>query len=118
MGRLLGNVWSALPLRQLAVVVALTVLVLAGLSFGGIAVADYQHQLQKQQLAARVEALKVENQSLQAEIATLQTDSAVEALARDELGWTKSGDTAVIILRPNPPATPVRTPGTPQLRTP
>ncbi len=100
MGRLLATLWSVLPFRQLALIAAVTVLVLIGISFARITLANDQMQLQKQQAQSTVESLKSENQALQTQVAVLSTDAAVEGLARKELGWTKPGDTAVILVAP------------------
>ncbi len=100
MKHVLAAIWSVLPLRHLAAIVAITLIVLVGISFGRLAVATYQLHQQRDQLQARVEGLKAENSSLQRQVAFLQTDAAVEALAREELGWTKPGDVAVILVQP------------------
>jgi cell division protein FtsB len=80
-------------------IVAVPICVLVALSFARILVADYQLHLQKQQLVRDVRSLQQENQKLQERVDYLQTDSAIEGLAREELGWTKPGDTSVVIVR-------------------
>jgi len=102
MKRLSGRSNVGFPIRQLVIVTSLAVCGLVAMSFARLAISEYQLNLQKQVLVESVNRLKVENQSLQAKIDYLQTDAAIEKLAREELGWTKPGDTAVIVLTSHP----------------
>ena len=89
----------SLPYRQVAIAASLAVLALVAISFARLLITEYQLKLQKQALEEQIAQLRTENQDLRAEIDYLQTDAAIEKLARDELGWTKPGDTAVIVVR-------------------
>lgn len=100
-----GRSRVALPFRQVAIVTSLAVCALVVLSFVRLAITEYQLSLQEQALAQSVDKLKGENQQLKANIDYLQTDAAIEKLAREELGWTKPGDTAVIVLTSQPAPT-------------
>ena len=93
--------------RRLAFVALVGVLALVGISFARVALASYQLAVQKTQLQDQVAALKAENAELQTQLTSLQTDAEVERLARQELGWTRPGDTEVVVLGlPTPGVTP------------
>lgn len=99
------------PLRQIVVAALLAVLAVVAFSFARVVIVEYQLSLQKQALEREVADLKTENGQLEAKIKYLQTDQAIEQLARDELGWTMPGDTAVVVLQKpgqGPRMTPVR----------
>lgn len=87
----------SLPIRQLAWFSILVALGLAAVSFGRVTLEAYQLGLQRQQLQGEVSALQTENRQLKARVDDLQTDSAIERLARQELGWTRPGDVLVIV---------------------
>jgi cell division protein FtsL len=93
-----------LPLRYLIAAGVAVLIALAALSFVRVTVADLELRAQKQSLENDIAGLKLENARLQSKVTYLQTDSAVEKLAREQLGWTKPGDTAVVVIRP--PVTP------------
>lgn len=57
----------------------------------------------RQQVAeARTELaeLEAENAELQADVAALHTDSEIERLAREKLGYVRPGETAYVVLDP------------------
>ena len=94
-------------LRSAALVGLAAVAVLIGLSFGQVGLADYRLFLQKQELRTRMTNLQAQNRILKVTVADLQTDAGIERLARSELGWTRPGDTAIVVIRDRPiPATP------------
>jgi len=93
-----------LPLRYLIALGVSVLLALAVLSFVRVTVADLELRAQQQSLERDIASLKVENARLRGQLTYLQTDAAVEKLAREQLGWTKPGDTAVVVIRP--PTTP------------
>jgi cell division protein FtsL len=97
----------SLPLRQLIVVVLAVALGMVAVSFARVLVVEYQLGLEKQALEADILRLSQENEQLRQQIGYLQTDAAIEKLAREELGWTKPGETAVIVLKDT--STPVPT---------
>jgi len=96
----------ALPVREIFVVAAVPICILVGLSFARVLVAEYRLHLQKQQLVQDVRSLQEQNRQLQDRVDYLQTDAAIEELAREELGWTKPGDTSVVVVRAQPTASP------------
>jgi len=95
--------------RRLAVVAIIGILVLVGISFARVSLASYQLNVQKSTLQRQVADLKTQNAQLQAQVASLQTDAEMERLARQELGWTRPGDTEVVVLG-LPTATATATP--------
>ena len=104
-------------LRSAALVALGAVAVLVGLSFAQVGLADYRLAMQKQQLRNNVAVLQEQNRQLHASVADLQTDAALERLARAELGWTRPGDTAVVVVRDRPaPGTPAPSAPTPEPR--
>jgi cell division protein FtsB len=101
-------------LRSVALIALGAVAILIGLSFAQVGLADYRLGLQEQQLRNNVAALQEQNRQLRATVADLQTDAALERLARSELGWTRPGDTAVVVVRDRPaPGTPAPSAPTP-----
>jgi cell division protein FtsB len=94
-----------LPIVRLAVVACVPLALLFALSFARIVVADYAIHQQKAALESRISALKQENLRLKRRIGYLNTDAGVELLAREELGWVRPGETAVVILPPPPELT-------------
>lgn len=95
--------------RRLAVVALAAVVVLVAISFARVVLASYQLESQKADLERQITGLKTENARLQGQVTALQTDAEIERLARQELGWTKPGDTEVIVSGvPSPTMTPPR----------
>lgn len=96
----------SLPSRQLLIAGSLVVFALVALSFGRVLIVEYRLSLQKEALEAQVLRLAAENRRLEARARYLQTDAGIEELAREELGWTKPGDTAVVVRWSEAAATP------------
>lgn len=93
--------------RRLAAVALVAIVVMVAISFARVALASYQFESQKVDLEHQITSLKTENARLQGQVTALQTDPEIERLARQELGWTKPGDTEVIISgEPSPTAPP------------
>lgn len=61
---------------------------------------------QRQVASARAQLaeLESENAELQADVEALHTDSEIEKLAREKLGYVRPGETAFVVL--DPPGTP------------
>lgn len=64
---------------------------------------------QRQVASARAELaeLKTENADLQGDVQALQTDSEIERLAREKLGYVRPGEEAYVVL--DPPGSPADT---------
>jgi cell division protein DivIC len=108
----LGGVF---PFRTFAIVVAVVLVVLFGFALGNLVISGYQLNAQAAHVRAAIAALKVENARLQERVRYLQSDGAVEALAREQLGWIRPGDTAIVVVaRPGdtlpPPSLPAPAP--------
>jgi cell division protein FtsB len=88
-----------LPLIRLTIVACVPLAALFVVSFARIAIADYQLHQRKWALERRIEGLKQENIRLKQRIDYLSSDAGLELLAREELGWVKSGDTAVVVIQ-------------------
>lgn len=104
----------SLPVRQLAIAVVVVVLGLVTVSFARILIVEYQLNLQKQVLESEVAELQQQNERLRSQIDYLQSDAAIEKLAREELGWTKPGESAVIVIERNSPAPVANATATPR----
>lgn len=67
-------------------------------------VVPYRQILESQQQVddarSRLAALEVQNGRLEADITALGTDSEVEKLAREKLGYIKPGETAFVVVDP------------------
>lgn len=74
------------------------------ISFAGLVVNGYQLNQRAGSLQRDIQGLRDDNEQLESQIRALLTEDAVEKLAREELGWTKPGETAVIIVPSNPDA--------------
>ena len=91
-----------LPIRYLITLAIAVLIGLSALAFVRVTVAELELHAQKQALERDIEALRAENVALHAKVDYLQTDDAIEKLAREDLGWTKPGDTSVVVIRPQP----------------
>ncbi len=59
---------------------------------------QYYHAIRKEaRLEAELAAVESRNAALGNEVASLQSESGVEQRARDEFGWVKEGETAVVV---------------------
>jgi cell division protein FtsL len=80
------------------------VVVVAGFimfSFSGLVVNGYRLNRQAEALRQNIQELKTENDQLQQEATNLESDQGLEKLAREELGWVKPGDVAIITIPTN-----------------
>ncbi len=89
--------WRLLAGKQrliAAVMVAFSGLLL--FSFGGLVLNAYHLNRQADGLRQEIKALQADNEKLQKEATYLQSDEGLEKLAREQLGWTKPGETGVV----------------------
>jgi cell division protein FtsB len=96
------------------------VLVVAFAALALLAVSSVRLLLVRHELAERADALKSEIAALEDDGVRLQreldwsrSDAGIERLAREQLGWARSGETAVVIPdaptpRPSPTPAPTR----------
>jgi len=94
---------------QLLGVVCLVILGYFLISLSGLVVSQQKLDQQYEVLQSQVAALKAESAELEKEAQWLQTDEALETLAREELGWVKPGETGIVALAPTPTATAATT---------
>ncbi len=83
---------------RLAAVLAVPLLLYALVATGQKALDNYQLNQEADTLRAEVRALRDENVRLQEEMAAARTDAAIEAVAREQLGLVKPGDSAVVLV--------------------
>ena len=82
----------------MTVVVLATVALTLTFDLGRRALDTHRIQQQVDGLAAEVEAMEAENQALLERLEYVKSEAYVEEAAREVLGWTRRGDTAVVIL--------------------
>jgi cell division protein FtsB len=87
-----------LTVIRLAIVACVPLVILFAVSFARIVVADYSIHQQKLELESEISQLKKVNTQLNQRIDYLNTDTGVELLAREELGWVRPDDTLVVVL--------------------
>lgn len=89
---------------RLAAVLGAALLGYFVISFGGLALTGFQLNERAASLEREVQDLRVDNERLENEIRSLQTDDVLEKLAREELGWTRAGETGVVVVPKKPEA--------------
>ena len=72
--------------------------ILLAFAFARVALADYEIHQQKQGLERRISSLKADNARLVERASYLNTDTGIELLAREQLGWVRPGDTAIVVM--------------------
>ncbi len=102
--------------KRLVLVVGIVFLGFFMFSLAGLMVQGRSIGLRSEAIAADIATQKTANIKLATEVARMETDAAVEAAAREQLGYVKEGETAVIIdygpagppqVTPTPTSTPV-----------
>jgi cell division protein FtsB len=83
---------------RLAAVLAVPLLLYALVATGQKAVENYQLNQQADALRADVVNLRARNVELQRQIEVARTDTAIETIAREQLGLIKPGDHPVLVL--------------------
>ena len=102
-------------MRRLALVAAVAVLAYFLFSLAALGVQEYQLSQRSALVEADISRMQSENQRLQNEVKRMQTDAAVDGLARAQLGFAKDDETTVVVDfgpggPPKTPATPTPTP--------
>lgn len=95
-----GGRESPFRFNRLVILVGLGVALYFAASFANLALTGYRLSLRASHIQGEIAVLQREYQRLQSEVAYLQTDAAVEKLAREDLGWAKPGETAIILVWP------------------
>lgn len=83
--------------KRLALLAGAAVLAYFLFSLTGLVLQGYQLAQRTEAVQADIERLRRENEQLQAEVKRLESDSALELLAREHLGYVKEGETGVVI---------------------
>ncbi|HYY87451.1 MAG TPA: septum formation initiator family protein [Chloroflexota bacterium] len=112
------------PPMSLRLIAVLTVplLLYALVATGQKALDNYRLNQQADALRVEVRDLRAENIDLQQQILRARTDSAIEAIARQELGLIRPGDNPVVLVPTSPapraeaPAAPPSAPPSPPWR--
>lgn len=91
---------------RLAAVLAVPLLLYALVATGQKAVENYQLNQQADGLRSEVVDLRAKNIELQQQIEQARTDSAIESIAREQLGLIKPGDHPVVLVSQGDQAAP------------
>jgi len=83
---------------RLAAVLAVPLLLYALVMTGQKAVENYQLNQQADDLRAQIVGLRAQNVQLQQQIEDARTDTAIETIAREQLGLVKPGDHPLVLI--------------------
>lgn len=103
---------SAGPNWRLLAVAGLVVLGYFLFSLSDLVMSKHRLDERLTSLQSEVSSLEARSKDLEREVAWLQTDEALEALAREQLGWVKPGETGVVVMSPTPEAISSSVPST------
>src|SRR5689334_17118338 len=95
---------------RLAAVLVVPLLLYALVATGQKAVENYQLNQQADALRAQVVSLRAQNVQLQQQIEQARTDTAIETIAREQLGLIKPGDHPLVMVSQASQTTPATPP--------
>ena len=95
---------------RLAAVLVVPLLLYALVATGHKAVENYRLNRDADALRAEIVGLRSENVQLQQQIEQARTDTAIETIAREQLGLIKPGDHPLVLLPQSAQPAPVPTP--------
>jgi cell division protein FtsL len=95
---------------RFAAVLVVPLLLYALVATGQKALANYRLNQETEALQAEVVGLRAENLQLQLAIERARTDTAIETIAREQLGLVKPGDHPVVLISPTTAGTSAGTP--------
>ena len=95
---------------RLAAVLVVPLLLYALVATGHKAVENYRLNRDADALRTEIVGLRSENIQLQQQIEQARTDTAIETIAREQLGLIKPGDHPLVLLPQSPQPAPVPTP--------
>jgi cell division protein FtsL len=98
---------------RFAAVLVVPLLLYALVATGQKALDNYRLNQEAETLRAEVVSLRAENIQLQQDIERARTDTAIEAIARAQLGLIKPGDRPVVVIDQSSPSVAPITPPTP-----
>lgn len=87
-----------LPVVKMIVIFTVSIVILLTVDFGQRAARGYQVRREEEKLTMQVNALTKAHDALLSRLDYVQSDAYIEEVARDELKWSKPGETVVIIL--------------------
>jgi cell division protein FtsL len=87
---------------RFAAVLVVPLLLYALVATGQRALDNYRMNQETEALQAEVVGLRAENIQLQQDIERARTDTAIETIAREQLGLIKPGDQPVVLVSPAP----------------
>ncbi|MCA1646911.1 MAG: septum formation initiator family protein [Chloroflexi bacterium] len=102
---------------RLAAVLVVPLLLYALVATGQKAIDNYRLNREADALRTHIVGLRTENIALQQQIEQARTDTAIETIAREQLGLMKPGDHPVVLISPPAPppvAAPAPAPAVPQ----
>jgi cell division protein FtsL len=91
---------------RLVAVLAVPLLLYALVATGEKAVDNYRLNQEADGLRAEIAGLRQQNIQLQQDIEAARSDTAIETIAREQLGLVRAGDHAVVLVGQAAPATP------------
>jgi cell division protein FtsB len=89
---------SKAPLAQFVAIIALSISIFLIVDLGRRAAANYRIQREAERLTQEVEAAKRYQTKLLAQRTYAASDLYVEEVARNELKWTKPGETVIVVI--------------------
>jgi len=88
---------------RFAAVLVVPLLLYALVATGQKALDNYRLNQETEALRAEVLGLRAENVRLQQDIERARTDTAIETIAREQLGLIKPGDQPIVVISDSPP---------------
>src|SRR5262245_22126069 len=88
---------------RLAAVLVVPLLLYALFATGQKALDNYRQNQEADALRGEIAALKNENLDLQRQIDAARSDTAIETIAREQLGLIKPGDHPLVVISQGPP---------------
>ncbi len=97
-----------LPIAQFIAIIVLSLTLFLIVDFGRRAATGYQIQQEENRLVLQYQTLQQKHAALLAKLDQVQSDAYIEHLARNELKWSRPGETVMVVLSPyySPSATP------------
>jgi cell division protein FtsB len=87
-----------LPIAQFVAIIVLTLSVFLIIDFGRRAATGYRYNREKVRLQAQLNRAQQTQLQLLAQLDYIKTDAYVEQVARNELKWSRPGETVVVVL--------------------
>lgn len=87
-----------LPIAQFIAIIVLSISIFLIIDFGRRAATGYRVRREEEKLYAQLEAAQQTQQDLLAKRDYVKTDIYIEEVARNELKWSRGGETIVVIM--------------------